>query len=143
MFSKQQLEWWHPFYNIRCPCFKGGTTKIPLSSHFTLSITYFHLKILALAGIWIRDLPGSKPICYQLSYPGLDHLCSSVFAKSWILWLFINIIKLDNRILYQKCNKLRKENGAEGAWKWTNHNWRKSGKSKYRIIRRRYSLNEK
>ena len=29
-------------------------------------------KTLALAGIWTRDLPGTKPICYQLSYPGLD-----------------------------------------------------------------------
>ena len=35
-------------------------------------VTYFHLKILALAGIWTQDLTGSKPICYQLSYPGLD-----------------------------------------------------------------------
>ena len=33
-------------------------------------VTYFHQKILALAGIWTRDIPCTKPICYQLSYPG-------------------------------------------------------------------------
>ena len=35
-------------------------------------VTYFHWKILTLAGIWTQDLPGTKPICYQLSYPGFD-----------------------------------------------------------------------
>ena len=35
-------------------------------------VTYFHWKIIAFNGIWTRDLPGTKPICYQLSYPGLD-----------------------------------------------------------------------
>ena len=35
-------------------------------------VTYFHWKILTLAGIWTRDFPGTKPICYQLSCPGLD-----------------------------------------------------------------------
>ena len=35
-------------------------------------VTYFHWKILALAEFWTRDLPGTKPICYQLSYSGLD-----------------------------------------------------------------------
>ena len=29
------------------------------------SITYFHWKIISLAGIWTSDLPSSKPICYQ------------------------------------------------------------------------------
>ena len=33
------------------------------------SIIYFQWKI---AGIWTRDILGTKPICYQLSYPGLD-----------------------------------------------------------------------
>ena len=28
------------------------------------------LKILTQ--IWTQDLPGTEPICYQLSYPGLD-----------------------------------------------------------------------
>ena len=36
------------------------------------SLTYFHWKILAFAGIWTRDFPGTKQICYQQSYPGLD-----------------------------------------------------------------------
>ena len=35
-------------------------------------VTYFHWKIITLARIWTLDLPGTKPICYQLSYPGLD-----------------------------------------------------------------------
>ena len=39
---------------------------------FEQSVTYFHWKILDLAGIWTRYLTGTKPICYQLSYPGLD-----------------------------------------------------------------------
>ena len=36
---------------------------------------YFHWKILTLAGIWTQDLPGTKSICYQLSYPGLNVFC--------------------------------------------------------------------
>ena len=44
-----------------------------LYSNWNNPITYFHWKILTLAGIWTRDLPGTKPICYQLSYPGLDN----------------------------------------------------------------------
>ena len=39
-----------------------------LYSNSNNSVTYFHWKILALAGIWTRDFPGTKPICYQLSY---------------------------------------------------------------------------
>ena len=39
---------------------------------------YFHWKILALAGIWTRDLHGTKPICSQLSYLGLDHAVNIV-----------------------------------------------------------------
>ena len=34
----------------------------------------FHWKILALVGIWTRELPGNKLICYQLSYHGLETL---------------------------------------------------------------------
>ena len=40
----------------------------------TIQLLIFTEKILTLAGIWTRDLPGTKPICYQLSYPGLDYL---------------------------------------------------------------------
>ena len=46
---------------------------IYLYSNSNKSVTYFHWKILTLAGIWTPDLPGTKPKCYQLSYPGLDH----------------------------------------------------------------------
>ena len=52
-------------------------------------VVFFHWKILALAKIWIRDVPGTKPICYQLSYPGLDSnlpLWMSLVESSMI-WL--------------------------------------------------------
>ena len=60
--------------NLFC-CF--NTERVPLFRPYSYSnlnnpVTYFHWKILALARIWTRDLPGAKPICYQLSYPGLD-----------------------------------------------------------------------
>ena len=48
-------------------------------NEYILHYQYFHWKILALAGIWTWDLPGTKPICYQLSYPGLDKFSCSVF----------------------------------------------------------------
>ena len=38
---------------------------------------YFHWKIGSLAGIWTSDLPSTKPMCYQLSYPDLDSSCFS------------------------------------------------------------------
>ena len=41
-------------------------------------VTYFHWKIFALARIWTQDLPSTKPICYQLSYPGLDHFFNNL-----------------------------------------------------------------
>ena len=37
-----------------------------------ISVQLFLWEILTLAGIWTRDVPGTKPICCQLSYPGLD-----------------------------------------------------------------------
>ena len=46
----------------------------PVISTIYNSINYFHWKILALAGIWAQDLCGTKPKCYQLSYPGLDSI---------------------------------------------------------------------
>ena len=71
-------------------------------------VTYFHWKIIALAGIWTLDLPGTKSICYQLSNPGLDwcqriclyvcghKLCISPYClvinwllKSWNCYLFL------------------------------------------------------
>ena len=36
------------------------------------SCLYFFIKKFSLARIWTRDLPGTKPICDHLSYPGLD-----------------------------------------------------------------------
>ena len=47
------------------------------------SFTYFHWKSLALAGIWTRYLPGTKPICYQLSYLGLDLFPISILNFTW------------------------------------------------------------
>ena len=46
-----------------CTCWNWDFPKTPF-------VVYFHWKILARAGIWTRDLPGTKRICYQLSYPG-------------------------------------------------------------------------
>ena len=43
-----------------------------IHSNSNNSVTYFHWKMLALSGIWTGDVPSTKPICYQLSYPGLD-----------------------------------------------------------------------
>ena len=57
------------------------------------AVTYFHLKILALALIWTRDLTGTKPICYQLSHPvkasfwGLINQCNSS-----LIYIFHHII---------------------------------------------------
>ena len=39
-----------------------------------LSITYFHWNIISLAGIWTSDLLSTKPMCYQLNYPGKDNI---------------------------------------------------------------------
>ena len=47
---------------------------IYLHSNLNNPVAYFLLKILALAGIWNGDLPGTKPLYYQLSYPGLDFI---------------------------------------------------------------------
>ena len=44
-------------------------------------VTYFHWKILTLAGIWTRYLTGTKPICYQLSYPGLDSIVGLTLVR--------------------------------------------------------------
>ena len=41
-------------------------------SNSNKSITYFHWKILTFAGIWTSDIPSTKPMRYQSSYPGLD-----------------------------------------------------------------------
>ena len=48
-------------------------------------VSYFHWKIIFFTGIWTRarDHPGTKPICYQLSYPGLDQMCNHKFATRW------------------------------------------------------------
>ena len=52
-------------------------------------VTNFHWKILALAGIWTWDLPSTKPICYKLSYPGLDVVRICVRKYFCILtWFF-------------------------------------------------------
>ena len=57
------------------------------------TISYFHRKILALAGNWIRNFPRTKPLCYQLSYPGLDFSFFFLFVlfKYFLAFLFIQI----------------------------------------------------
>ena len=59
------------------------------------SSNLFSLKILALAGIWTRDLPGIKPICYQLSYPGLNYI-TRVYIKNWMLNIYVFTGRLFN-----------------------------------------------
>ena len=49
--------------------------------HLIIQYSIISLKILALAGIWTRDFPGTKPICYQLSYPGLDQKIGNIDLK--------------------------------------------------------------
>ena len=50
----------------------------------------FHWKILTLAGIWTRELPGTKPICYQLSCRGLDMVGLSDFWSHSKSGSFVN-----------------------------------------------------
>ena len=53
-----------------------------LEIYIRIQIRTIHLlKILALAGIRTWDLPGTKPICYQLSYPGLDSILGFIKLK--------------------------------------------------------------
>ena len=65
--------------------------------------------ILALAGIWTQDLAYTKPICYQLSYPGqvldvkinLKHLLSVVLRISW--WQYESLLLHTWMWLFYKC----------------------------------------
>ena len=55
---------------------------LPTSHHgWVKSVTYFPWKILALDGIWTWDLSGTKPICYPLSYPGLDMVLFDILGS--------------------------------------------------------------
>ena len=56
---------------------------LSISCNFN-QINEWRFFMLALAGIWTRDFPGTKPICYQLSYPGLDQIQES--RKKWIMF---------------------------------------------------------
>ena len=52
------------------------------------SVTYFHWKIIALAGIWTGDLRGTNPRCYQLSHTCLDETFRlSIFLSVKILMI--------------------------------------------------------
>ena len=53
-----------------------GTFIINVAEKVYILITYFHWKIIALAGIWTSELPSTKPMRYRLSYPGLDNAYS-------------------------------------------------------------------
>ena len=66
--------------------------------NYMLWIILFHWKILALAGIWTWDLPGTKPICYQLSYPGLD-------PYTWVCFFFQLNLPTPNSLYTQGDNK--------------------------------------
>ena len=100
------------------------------NSNLNNPVTYFHWKILALAGIWTRDLPGTKPICYQLSYPGLDRFSSNqsipiscvkrkVVIKvnqkfcdvTFCAGIFVNNIQ-------QSSDTIKKEDEKKWGWGW-------------------------
>ena len=71
---------------------------------------YFHWKILSLAWIWTSDLLSTKPMRYQLSYPGLDksYLLGIVQFAFWkrtfgslvfTFWCMLKPINLYNVLL--------------------------------------------
>ena len=66
-------------------------------------VTYFQWTILALAGIWTQDLPGTKLKCYQLSYPGFQMFETCLIIKwSGIQMLIENwTIVLDSHMATQ------------------------------------------
>ena len=59
------------------------------------TITYLHWKVNTLAGIWTRDLTSTRPICYQLSYLGLDGTILSVIERT----CFVTVKICDNIIV--------------------------------------------
>ena len=95
-----------------------GQSKLQLwvkLSNSNKSVTYFHWKILALA-IWTRDLPGTKPIWYQLSYPGLDHytkikaLNLPWFHKSYLIMYYnVPVREIRESCHFPRVKKFNKE----------------------------------
>ena len=92
-------------------------------------LSNFHWKILALAGIWTRHLPDTKPICYQLSYPSLDCLVRMVPDTLRFLWADLQIIekKLTNhlkkylQIIEKKIQIIEKKTYKSLKKRLTNH----------------------
>ena len=116
------LDWskllWSEFWII-CVGIIYQTLSFNFVLHFELLIvtfTYFHWKILALAGIWTRDLPVTKPICFQLSYPGLVTLF--FYFLYFLFFLLVSHLRLSQRVddpvegwhepLSHKCNNFNK-----------------------------------
>ena len=88
--SSEETYFLTTFYDLH---FSHHYTHITYSnSNSNNQVTYFLWKILALARIWTRDLPGTKPICYQLSYPGLDQRCSLFVDHIPHLVFLVNLI---------------------------------------------------
>ena len=100
---------------------------IYLYSNSNNLVTYFHWKILALAGILAWDLPGTKPICYQLNYPGLDTFL--FFFKSFKLYFYFkcdqwsyctrprNCQQIQNSKLIQSRRRRRDKNRKRKKWR--------------------------
>ena len=89
-------------------------------SNSNKSVTYFHWKILALAGIWTRDLPGTKPICYQFSYLCLDpqELFASLGTRSKHPQVLVECSsnmnkKIQNLLIYFRTNLYKGSNSKK------------------------------
>ena len=103
-----------------------GLYAVPIQIQIN-SITYFHWKIVALAGIWTRDNPSTKPICYQLSYPGLDWLCKlhlvwniQTKSKDFSFTLLAKLIILETGYMNAFDNKFSNMSPPWTLWKNTN-----------------------
>ena len=67
-----------------------------LYSNLNNPVTYFYWNIFAFAGIWTQELTGTKPICYQLSYPGISYeklFFVIVFKMIWKYLFHENLCK--------------------------------------------------
>ena len=65
--------------------------RIHMELYIRIQIRTIQLLIFT-AGIWTQDLTGTKPICYQLSYPGLDLIKKIIYLPSGLIFLLIRSI---------------------------------------------------
>ena len=94
--SNNTLHIYTPFHTTHNnPGYRKNRAKVQFSySNSNNPITYFHWKIIAIAGISTGDLTYTKPICYHLSYPGLDDFIQ--FHKNFPLNLVKKVLSYVN-----------------------------------------------